>query len=407
MVSDKKYQWLLIGLLSANFGVVFFDRNAFSILTPFIQPDLKLTGAQIGAIAAAFSGAWALAGLFMGTLSDRFGRRKMILVVATVVFSLASVLSGLATSFALMLGARMLMGIAEGGIMPITQTLIAADVAPERRGLAHGITQNFGANLLANFLGPLVIVAIALAVGWQKAFYLVAIPGFIMALLLALFVREPTHLDKHPKPTLAGALQLLSNRNVLVCVVLSILLVGFLVVFFAFTPIYLVQVKHVDPTKMSWIMSSFGLASIAIAFIVPGLSDRVGRKPVAVVAGLLGVIIPLGALFADGGSPWPYYFCFAAGAAISGVFPLAMATIPSEVVPPGLTATAMSLTMGTSEVVGGVLAPLIAGKLADTHGLHITLWIAAGFAIAAGLVALLLKETAPVVLARRAAAKPI
>ena len=76
-----------------------------------------------------------------------------------------------------MLGARMLMGIAEGGIMPITQTLIAADVSPERRGLAHGITQNFGANLLANFLGPLVIVAIALAVGWQKAFYLVAIPG--------------------------------------------------------------------------------------------------------------------------------------------------------------------------------------------------------------------------------------
>ena len=194
---------------------------------------------------------------------------------------------------------------------------------------------------------------------------------------------------------------MLSNRNILVCVVMSILLVGFLVVFFAFTPIYLVQVRGVSAEKMSWIMSSFGLASIAIAFIVPGLSDRIGRKPVAIVAGLLGVIIPLGALWADGSSLWPYYFCFAAGAAISGVFPLAMATIPSEVVPPGLTATAMSLTMGTSEIVGGVLAPLIAGKLADAHGLQITLWIAAGFAVAVGLVAMLLRETAPVVLARR------
>jgi len=78
-----------------------------------------------------------------------------------------------------------------------------------------------------------------------------------------------------------------------------------------------------------------------------------------------------------------------------------MATIPSEVVPPGLTATAMSLTMGTSEIVGGVVAPLIAGKLADVHGLQITLWIVAGCAVAVGLAALLLRETAPVVLARR------
>ena len=42
--------------------------------------------------------------------------------------------------------ASLVMGVAEGGIMPITQTLIAAEVDPEKRGLAHGITQNFGAN---------------------------------------------------------------------------------------------------------------------------------------------------------------------------------------------------------------------------------------------------------------------
>lgn len=404
MVADKRYQWLLIGLLSANFGIVFLDRQAFSFLGTFIQPDLNLTQAQVGDIAAAFSFAWAIAGLLMGSLSDRFGRRKMILVVATLVFSSASVLSGLATSFIALLGARMLMGIAEGGIMPITQTLIAADVAPERRGLAHGITQNVGANLFANFLGPIVVVAIALALGWRNAFFIVAIPGFLMALLIAWLVREPHHLDRHPKPTLKGAMELLADRNVLVCALLSILLVAYLVVFAVFMPFYLVQHQGLDQQKMSWIMASSGLAAIAIAFIVPGLSDRIGRKPVMVAATLLGVFIPLGAMWADGTSLWTYYLFFAVGSAITGVFPLAMATVPSEVVKPGLTATALSITMGTSEIIGGVFAPALAGRASDAFGLAAPLWIITGLAVAAALVALMLRETAPTVLARRAAA---
>jgi MFS transporter, ACS family, hexuronate transporter len=401
MTSDKRYQWILIGLLSANFGVVFFDRQAFTFLGTFIQADLALTQTQIGDIAAAFSFAWAIAGLAMGSISDRFGRRKTILVVATIVFSCASVLSGFASGFIALMAARMLMGIAEGGIMPITQTLIAADVPPERRGLAHGIAQNVGANLFANFLGPIVVVAIALAVGWRNAFMIVAIPGFVMAALLAWLVREPHHLDKHPKPTIAGALGLLKERNILVCVVLSILLVAYLVVFAVFMPFYLEGVRGIPPEKWRWIMSSIGLASILIAFFVPGLSDRIGRKPVAVVASLLGVCVPLGAMFVEGSSMWHYYLAFAAGCAITGVFPLAMATIPSEVVKPGLTATALSLTMGMSEIIGGVFAPSFAGRAADAYGQAAPLWIVAGLAIAAAIVSLLLRETAPAVLARR------
>ena len=168
MASDKRYQWLLIALLSANFGVVFFDRHAFSILTPFIQPDLKLTGADRrhrGGLLRCVGRGRSVHGHALGPLrpaqDDSRGCHDRL-------FPAPPCCPVFATFVALMLGARMLMGIAEGGIMPITQTLIAADVSPERRGLAHGITQNFGANLLANFLGPLVIVAIALAVGWQQ-----------------------------------------------------------------------------------------------------------------------------------------------------------------------------------------------------------------------------------------------
>jgi len=54
----------------------------------------------------------------------------------------------------MMLGARLLMGVAEGGIMPISQSLIAAEVEPRHRGLAMGVTQNFGSNLFGSFLRP-------------------------------------------------------------------------------------------------------------------------------------------------------------------------------------------------------------------------------------------------------------
>ena len=397
------YQWLLIALLSFNFGIVFFDRNALSFLTPFIQPELRLSNAQIGLLAAALSASWAIAGLFMGWVSDKLGRRKILLVVATVVFSLASVLSGLAGSFLALFGARLLMGIAEGGIMPISQTLIAAEVAPERRGLAQGLTQNFGANLIANFAGPIVIVAIATAMGWRNAFFVSALPGFLSAVLIFLLVREPPQ-----APASAAASRervalwpLFADRTMILCIIISTLLVADFVVFMTFTPLYLTTVRGISPQNMGFIMSVFGLASIAVAFIVPGSSDRFGRKPVAIIASLIGLVLPLGVLASSGTNPLPIVLSFAIGCCITGVFPMAMATIPSESVPPAQMATALSLTMGISEIVGGVLAPIVAGRIADSYGLPAVLWILAGICVACAVLASLLRETAPRVLARR------
>jgi ACS family hexuronate transporter-like MFS transporter len=399
--SMSRYQWLLVALLSANFGVVFFDRNVFSYLTSFIQPDLKLSNFQIGNIASAFSFSWAIAGLGMGSLVDRFGRRKLMLVVATVVFSMASVLSGYASGFAWLLGARLLMGIAEGGIMPITQTLIAAEVPHERRGLAQGITQNFGANLLANTLGPVIIVWMAVSFGWRNAFFLAALPGIVMAVLIAALVHEPATVATVAQAGRGRLAAALADRSMLLCIAISTLLVAYLVVFFTFAPLYLIQVRGFDQRHMSWIMSSFGVASMAVAFLVPGSSDRFGRKPVIFVASLLGLVLPLGLLFTSGTQLVPLIACITVGAALSGVFPLAMATIPSEIVGPAKTATALSVTMGISEILGGVLAPSVAGKAADLSGLGRPMWILVGLVAAIIVLAALLRETAPAVLARR------
>lgn len=106
------YQVWLVALLSRNFGILFFDRQAANFMMPQIQPDRGLTNLQVGMIASGLSLSWALAGLTVGPLSDRLGLRKPLPLIATLMLCACSFLPGLAGGFLALLGARLLMGVA-------------------------------------------------------------------------------------------------------------------------------------------------------------------------------------------------------------------------------------------------------------------------------------------------------
>ena len=170
------YQAWLVGLLSVNFGIVFFDRNSLNFLMPFVQPELGLSNSQVGYIAGIFSFVWAIAAFGVSRVSDMIGNRKLLLVISTVAFSACSFLTGMAATFAMLIGARILMGLAEGGVMPISHAMVASEVDPKARGLAQGIAQNFGSNFFGSFVAPLVLVWLAQEYGWRNAFYIAALP---------------------------------------------------------------------------------------------------------------------------------------------------------------------------------------------------------------------------------------
>ncbi len=397
------YQFLLVCLLSLNFGIVFFDRNALNFLMPFVQPELKLTNTQVGLLASSLSLTWALAAFGIGKLSDTLGSRKRLLVLATVAFSLCSFMTGIASTFALLLGARLLMGAAEGGIMPISHAMIASDVAPERRGIAQGVAQNLGSSLLGSFAAPVLLVAFAEAFGWRSAFYLAGIPGILSAILLWFLIDEPAPPPKAVPGTqhkVHSTMDILRQRNVWVCVVLGVLLVSYLVICWAFMPIYLTQVRGYTPEVMGWLMGTLGISAAICSFLVAGLSDRIGRRPVMIVMPFIGIILPLAALYYHGPA-WAMAALFFVGWSLNGIFPMFMATVPSESVDPLHTATALGLTMGVAEVLGGVFAPSLAGMAADATSLSAPLWIMLGLTILSGLVAMCLVETAPSQVAKR------
>ena len=408
------YQIGLTALLSLNFGFVLFDRNATNFLMPFVQPELGLSNTQVGLLSSGLSLTWALAAFGIGVLSDRTGSRKRLLILATLAFSVCSFGSGLATGFALLLMTRMLMGAAEGGVMPISQSLIAADIDSRYRGLAMGVSQGFASSLMGSFVAPVLLVAFAESFGWRSSFFLAGAPGLLLALLMAWFIREPAApaaaaaagaaAARRARATPNGATRrgfdmasyraVIGVRNVWLCAILSTLLVAYLVVTWAFMPLYLTQVRGFTIMTTSWLMGSLGIAATVASFAIPGLSDRIGRRGLIIVVPLLAIILPLAAMYFTG-PVWILGAIFVVGWLFTGTMPLVMSTVPAESVDGRHMAGALGVCMGAGELIGGVLAPTIAGKAADLTSLRAPLWILVGLALCAGLVALGLRETAP------------
>jgi predicted MFS family arabinose efflux permease len=341
-------------------------------------------------------------------ISDKTGSRKGLLFLATLCFSVCSFLSGMATSFLLLLGARLLMGVAEGGIMPISQTLIAEEVSSKWRGLSMGFAQNFGSNLLGSFVAPLVLTGLAAAHGWRFAFYLAGIPGLVTALIMWLYIRKPQEAPvASARPSAAGPKmtlgQAFEERNVLICAVLGVLMVSYFVVCLNFMPRYLAEVRKFDAGTTAFLMSALGLSATIGSFAISALSDRIGRRPVMVVMPFIGLILPLGAMYFGGGD-WALAAIFFVGWGLVGIFPLFMATVPSESVDAKHVATVMGICMGSAEIIGGVFAPFIAGFFSDRAGLQAALWLMMIVTVISGFLALGLRETAPRVLAKRGVA---
>lgn len=397
----------LIAVLALAFGVVVFDRNALGFVGPFLAADLHLTNTQLGVLSAATALTWSIACVIVGTLSDVIGRRRALLLGSVIVFSLCSVVSGLASSFALLLASRLIMGFADGGVLPIAQALIALDSPAAHRGRNAGIVQNAGAFFMGAFLAPLLLVWVANHYGWRNAFFLAAAPGFVCAALIAMIVREPSS----PAPSLpaerrigsSGFLSLFRYRNIWLCIFISGAMVAWLILGYVFLPLYYVNQLHLRPDVMGPLMAVLGLSGALFSAIVPGLSDRIGRRPVIVIFCAVGATVPLAAMYLHD-SVWILGLAVFAGWSASGAFPLFMATVPFESIPKRYLGSAVGLTMGFGEATGGVLGPAAAGRVADTFGLNAVMLLMAACALLGAIIAVFLRETAPLRIAVRAVA---
>jgi MFS family permease len=394
-----RYENKLLILLSLMFGFVLFDRMALSLLVPFFDKELGLSNTKIGLLISLLALAWAVSGYLTGILSDKTGKRKQYLLIAVGIFSICSFISGLAASFSFLLLARIIMGLAEGPVLPLAQSIMIDASTENRRGFNLGFMQSFGSNLLG-MLAPIILVALAINFGWRNAFFIAGVPGLILATLGLFYIKEIKEVGIKEREQKISIAALLKYRNVWVAILLSCCMMTWLSAQLTFLPKYLISIKHFTAEDMGKTMTAFGLGAIIWGVAVPALSDKFGRKPMVIIFFLLSVLMPLHIIY-FGKSFISLSPLVLLGASLMGCFPIVLATIPSETVPRQYTAQTLGLVMGFGELVGGFAVPAVSGWSADQFGLHAPFIIAAGASLSAGLMAFLLYETAPALLNKK------
>jgi len=174
---------LVIAMISATFVV-----NSFGILSRFLIDDLNLSRAQVGGLVSAFSIVAAFASPPVGRLVDRIGDRSG----AAWLFSLSAIgMAGIAiaSTYALLLAAAALSGLAQSFANPATNKFIARYIETGRRGLTVGIKES-GVQV-GIFLGGLLLPLGALTIGWRLTIVLSAILP-LAALVLSRLLLDPT-----------------------------------------------------------------------------------------------------------------------------------------------------------------------------------------------------------------------
>jgi MFS family permease len=395
---DTAYEWKVVALLGLGFGLVGLDRWIIAPLFPFIAEDLGLADGDILRLTGILGIAWGIFAIFTGRLSDKIGHRK-VLIPAILVFSMMSGLSGMAHGLMALVLIRAVMGGMEGAFCPTSFTAVAAASKPGRRGFNQGLQQS-GFALFGLALGPIIATQLLNVVpSWRWVFWIVAIPGFIVGGLLFFTLREP-------RDTQGGALigatgtsgpwtDVLRRPNIILCMLALLCAMICVFVLSAMVPTYLVNVLELTAGEMGIVTSAIGFGGFFGQFLWPGLSDRFGRKPLAIL-GFIGATVTVWWFAQIGAAVVPLFlalfvcsfFCLGNVALITG-------PIATESAPIGLVSSAIGVVVGAGEIFGGGVAPYFAGAIADSYGLPSVLYVALGGVTMGIVVCLFLRETAP------------
>lgn len=384
-LTPRRELWLLLTLAGIQFTHI-LDFMIMMPLGPQFTTLFGISDAQFGLLVSAYTLAAGASGLLASTYIDRFGRKRLLLVLYAL-FAVATLACGLAPGYGFLMAARIAAGVFGGVLSALCQTIVGDVIPFERRGRAMGIIMtSFSVSTVAGV--PLGLV-LAAHFSWHAPFIGIAAVCAVFAVFAAATLPVlADHLRGPQRSALAGIRQVLADRNHLKAFLFSGLLMsaGFTVI--PYLTIYMQANGGMRSEQIPFIYLCGGVVTLFTARLVGRLTDQRGKVPMFRVLAL-ATTVPMVAITMVGGIPvWAILivstslFMCMSGRMIPGMAILTSAAQPQlRGTFMTLNASVQSAAMGLAAFVGGVLISR------DAQGLVQGYWVAALVGACASLTA--------------------
>ncbi len=271
--SDTHSRWVFpawLSLLAVAILINYIDRGNLSVAAPLLKDQLHLSTTQIGVLITAFFWTYTLMMAISGWLVDRLNV-NWILVAGFVVWSAATMATGLVYSFGFFLVVRMLLGMGESVAFPAFTKIVALNVPQERRGICNAVV------MTGMSLGPAVgTYACGMSMahfGWRPVFVFIGGVSLLWVLPWLRYMPAHAHVDRRSAPAIS-TMEVLRRRNFWAAALgqfCSNYPFYFMVVWL---PLYLVRERHLTMQQMAVKACLYYLAFAAIAPVGGWVADR-------------------------------------------------------------------------------------------------------------------------------------
>lgn len=362
----------------------YLDRQVVFPLFGHLKVEFGLTDFHLGVLGTVFLVVQSLALLPMGVLADRFSRRAI--VGASVAFwSAATALSGLAANFGQLLGFRAMVGIGEAGYGPSSAAIITDNFPDRQNARIQGIFHV--GMLIGGTLGAVIGGLIAFYFNnWRLAFFIVSIPGFILA-YFALRMKDERVVHDEPKISLVT---LLKNPTY-IWIVISGTFVSFASgAFITWGIEFITRYRNYNIRDASLLLG-VGMMVVSVVGVLIGsyIADRLHKHyhwgRASVVAASLIISAPLMFLGLSDIGNHAFIFFFLIGAMFLAVYLGPVTAVLHDVVPKQFRASAFGIYAFFIHLVGEAGAPAVVGIISDHYSLRAGLQFASIAVLVAGI----------------------
>ncbi|MBS7807983.1 MFS transporter [Variovorax sp. PCZ-1] len=384
-LSPRREFWLLLTLAGIQFTHI-LDFMIMMPLGPQLRQVFGISDTQFGLLVSAYTFSAGASGLAAAFYVDRFGRKKLLLILYSL-FALATLACGLAPTYESLMAARVAAGVFGGVLSALSQTIVGDVIPQERRGQAMGVVMS--AFSISTVAGVPLGLFLAAHFNWHVPFLAIAaFSGVLVILAWQTLPKMRDHLKAARKISpLTNLLDTVKNQDHQKALLFTFLMmfVGFVVI--PYITLYTTSNGGLSISVLPYIYLCGGIATLLTARAIGRATDARGKVPMFRTLALLAIIPVLGLTIS---APTGLYgifaittlfFVFMSGRMIPG-----MAIVTSACNPPqrgtfmALNSAAQSLGMSAAAFLGGLIISR------DAQGLVLNYWASGLVGVAASLV---------------------